>query len=315
MIAKDCQSTRNFHGMRTGSTKMSELFHLIERVATSDAGVLIRGETGTGKELVARAIHELSERRDRPFEALNCATLSADMLASELFGHVRGAFTGAVRDRRGLLRRCNGGTLFLDEIAEMPLDIQAQLLRVLQERRFVPLGGSEPVEVDIRVLSATHKSLREAARLGEFREDLMYRVRVVPIYLPPLRARDDDVSVLLWHFISQLNDSGRRLIMRVEADAEEALRRYPWPGNVRELRNAVEHAFVIGTGATLTLSDLPPELRGIEPESAGQLSERERLLQALNAHRWNRNKAADALGISRTTLWRKIREHDLAEGR
>jgi len=300
-----------FHGMLTAAPEMFELFELIERVAASQAGVLIRGETGTGKELVARAIHRLSSRKDQPFEALNCATLSAEMLASELFGHVRGAFTGAVRDRRGLLRRCSGGTLFLDEIAEMPLNIQAQLLRVIQERRFVPLGASAPVDVDIRILSATHKSLRDEASKGRFREDLMYRVRVVPIYLPPLRARQGDVHVLMWHFIEQLNAQDRRVIDDISESALQALLNYRWPGNVRELRNAVEHAFVVGQGPQLLVQDLPPEFRGEFPHTAPSTHDRAGLIRALKRHGWNRNATASELGLSRTTLWRKMREYNI----
>ena len=242
---------REFHGIYTVAPQMFALFERLPRVARSEASVLIRGETGTGKELVARALHSLSLRAKGSFQALNCATLTADLLASELFGHVRGAFTGAIRDRPGLFRLAHGGSIFLDEIAEMPLDIQARLLRVLQERSFTPLGGTDTVEVDVRVISATHKSLREESRLHRFREDLMYRVRVVPLFLPPLAERSGDVEALTWHFIDQYAAQGQRKIERIEHAVMDALLAYPWPGNIRELRNALEYAHAIGEGPDL----------------------------------------------------------------
>lgn len=315
----------DFHGMITASRRMKELFGLITRVADSEAAVLIRGETGTGKELVARALHALSPRGEGPFQALNCATLTADMLASELFGHVKGAYTGAIRDRPGLLRRADGGTVFLDEIAEMPLNLQAQLLRVIQEQRFTPLGGSESVRVDVRFLSATHQALREAVQGRRFREDLMYRVRVVPLYLPRLADRVHDVEVLAWHFIQGFNQArltpgaraGRRQITHLSTDARDAMLTYAWPGNVRELRNCIEHAFVVGQGPVLRLGCLPPELRGEEPlgwipaaacASVVETSEKARIQAALASAQWRKSVAAESLGMSRSTLWRKMRE-------
>ena len=307
----------SFHGMLTTATCMVRFFDLVGRVARSEASVLVRGETGTGKELVARAIHALSPRRERPFQAVNCATFTSELLASELFGHVRGAFTGAVRDRKGLFALADGGTLFLDEVAEIPLDIQARLLRVLQERTFVPLGGSETQRVDVRVVSATHEALRAGVDEGTFRADLMYRIRVVPIFLPPLRDRGDDVLALATHFIGQFNSQGYRHIERIDERATRAMLAYPWPGNVRELRNVIEHAFAVGEGPVLQASDLTPELRGEEPDSPGGAEptlrelERERLVSAMREARGRKAEAAGLLGMSRSTLWRKLREHGL----
>jgi two-component system response regulator AtoC len=299
--------------MITAAPQMRALFELVEKVATTDSSVLIRGESGTGKELVARAIHRLSKRAEGPFRALNCATLTPELLASEMFGHVRGAFTGAVRDRAGLFSLADGGTVFLDEIAEMPVDIQGRLLRVLQERTFTPVGGSDPVEVDVRVLSATNKALRREVAERRFREDLMYRIRVVPLFLPRLVEREGDIEALLWQFIDQFNLEGRRNITAVAEDTLSALLDYEWPGNVRELRNVVEHAFAIGDGDLLVLSDLTPELRGEAPaggeRAAGPAEEeRQRILDALKTANGRKSEAAKLLGISRSTLWRKLRE-------
>ncbi len=305
--------------MVTVAPQMERLFELIRRVAKTDASALIRGETGTGKELVARAIHELGPRRSRPFRAINCATLTPELLASELFGHVKGAFTGAIRDRRGLFKLADGGTLFLDEIAEIPLDIQARLLRVLQERTFVPLGGADPLSVDVRLLAATLRSLRREVEEGRFREDLMYRVRVVPLFLPPLRERTGDVEALTAHFVDEFNARGGRRVTEVAPDATEALLVHSWPGNVRELMNVIEYAFAVGEGRVLTLDELTPELRGEAPPDERRQNpdatlrelERERLLDALRRTGGRKGKAAEALGMSRSTLWRKLREHGL----
>lgn len=313
-------NVRTFHGMLSVAPEMFDFFELLTRVARSDATVLIRGETGTGKELVARALHTMGPRSDGPFRALNCATLTSEMLVSELFGHKRGAFTGAVRDRRGLFELANGGTLFLDEIAEIPVDIQARLLRVIQERSFTPLGSAESISVDVRLLSATHRALRELVELGKFREDLMYRIRVVPIFLPRLADRTGDVEALTWHFIDEFNERCVRQIDSVEENAMRAMLSYEWPGNIRELLNVIEYAFVIGEGNTLTFDELTPELRGEEPvrrsDAADSTSladlERRKILNALDQSNGSRTDAAEALDMSRSTLWRKMKEHGLS---
>ncbi len=308
----------NFHGIVTDAPEMLAFFELLKRVARADVSVLIRGESGTGKELAAKAIHRLSGRSEGPFQAVNCATFTSDLLASELFGHVRGAFTGAVRDRKGLFELGDGGIVFLDEIAEIPLEIQARLLRVLQERRFVPVGAMQSRSVDVRVVSATNKALRQEVSAGRFREDLMYRVRVVPVFLPPLVERQGDVELLIWHFIEKFNvrQGLPREITGIDADAFEALLGYSWPGNIRELRNVLEYAFVVGEGEVLRFGDLTPEIRGEPPpERAGygveEEDEERRVRAALAAAGGHREQAAERLGISRTTLWRKMKEYDL----
>jgi DNA-binding NtrC family response regulator len=309
-----------FHGMVTVAPVMKEMFDLVRRVARTDAAILIRGETGTGKELVARAIHDLSPRARRPFLAVNCATLTPELLASELFGHVRGAFTGAVRDHKGLFARADGGTIFLDEVAEISNDIQARLLRVLQEKTFVPLGAAEPVSADVRIVSATHKALRREVEEGRFRADLMFRIRVVPLFLPPLRDRAGDVEALTWHFVEEMNKEGHRRVEEIEDEALEALLAHDWPGNVRELRNVVQYAFAVGEGPALRVSELPPELRGEGPPpergsdanvDSPELRERVRLLDALDRAGGKKADAAKLLGMSRSTLWRKMREHGM----
>ncbi|HJL28029.1 MAG TPA: sigma 54-interacting transcriptional regulator [Polyangiaceae bacterium LLY-WYZ-15_(1-7)] len=303
-----------FAGMITTSPEMVAFFETVRRVAKTDVSALIRGETGTGKEMVAKAIHTLSVRSGRPFLGVNCATFTLELLASELFGHVRGAFTGAVKDRAGLFARADGGTLFLDEIAEIDPGIQAQLLRVLQEKTFVPVGGTDPIRVDVRVLAATHKALRTEVERGRFRADLMYRIRVVPLFLPPLRDRLGDVEALAWHFVDELNERGLRRVDAIEEAVFEAMLAHDWPGNVRELRNVVEHAFAVGEGPVLRVGELTPELRGEPPPSPHKTArdlERERLLEALRETGGRKGEAAKLLGISRSTLWRKCREHQL----
>ncbi len=306
-----------FHGMVTLSPKMIEFFATIERVAKSEANVLVRGESGTGKELVARAIHALSGRAKGPFQALNCATLTSELMQSELFGHVKGSFTGAISDRKGLLEVAHNGTLFLDEIAEMPSDLQPRLLRVLQDKQFSPVGSFKQMKANIRLVSATHQSLRHLVEEGQFRADLMYRIRVVPLFLPRLAERGRDIEVLTWRFIEEFNKQKQRVVTAIEEGALAALYRYPWPGNIRELRNNIEYAFVMGQGEVLVLDDLTPEVRG-EPypvESSGRHSlkqdEIQSIREALRSTRNSRTEAAQKLGISRATLWRKIREYDL----
>ncbi len=307
----------DFHGVYTVAPEMDALFELIRRVARADCTVLVRGETGSGKELVARAIHALSARRTGPFQAVNCATFSPTLLESELFGHVRGAFTGAIGDRQGLFQLADKGTLLLDEVAEIPLDIQARLLRVLQERAFVPVGGTRTISVDVRVISASNKALRREVAAGRFRDDLRYRIRVVPVFLPPLRDRTGDVEALVWHFVNRYNAQELRRVEGITRRAMVALRSYSWPGNVRELHNVIEHAFVVGEGAIIDVGDLTPELRGEPPpqdrsgESILQHGERQRLIAALEKHNGARGPAAAELGVSRSTLWRKLREHHL----
>ena len=313
------------YGILTRDAKVKALLRDVQRIARGEASVLVRGETGTGKELVARALHAASPRAAGPFRALNCAALPAQLLESELFGHVRGAFTGAVRDAPGHLRAADGGTLFLDEIAELSLELQAKLLRVLQERSVIPVGGREAIPVDVRFVAATHRSLRAAVDAGRFRADLMYRVRVIPLFIPPLRDRRGDIGLLAWHFAEGHNARGLRRVARIAPGALARLEQYDWPGNVRELQNAIEYAFAIGEGPVLTEAELPPEVRGIERGGTAEASEvppkavdedplpfeARRLVRALERANGSRRRAAESLGISRTTLWRKLRQFGL----
>lgn len=302
-----------FQGLLSRSPAMQAVFKIIQNAAETEATVLARGESGSGKELVARAIHNLSSRRNAPFLAINCAALSSSLLDSELFGHVRGAFTGAVKDHSGLFQRAHGGTLFLDEVAELPLELQAKLLRVIQERNYIPVGGDRSIDVDVRIVAATHRSLREEVKMGRFREDLMYRLRVVPIFIPPLRERREDISLLIWHFIQQHNVSSFRKIEKIDPQAMRTLLDYAWPGNVRELHNVVEYAFAVGRGTTLRWSELPPEFR--EPRSAppqavqhsplSAAEESAAIRQALEQSNGMVSQAARLLGMSRATFWRK----------
>ena len=324
-----------FHGMWTRDPRMKQTFRIIEKVAAEDVTVLVRGETGTGKELAAHALHALSPRREGPLRAINCAALPPHLLESELFGHVRGAFTGAVRDTPGHVQLADGGTLFLDEVAEQPLELQAKLLRVIETRTVLPVGAREATPVNVRFVSATHRALRAEVAAGRFRADLMYRLRVIPVRLPPLRERPADVLLIAGKVIEQQNARGRRRIASISAAAEAALERYEWPGNVRELRNALAYAFAIGEGEVLELADLPPEIAApgqidaevavapeaapAEPHAAGAPAaeaspELRRIRDALARTAGNRDRAAKLLGLSRVTLWRRMRALGLDGG-
>lgn len=307
-----------FHGMSSRDPAMLQVFEIIRNVAKSDATVLLRGESGVGKELAARALHNESHRRNGAFLTLNCAALAPHLLENELFGHMRGAFTGAVKDQAGVFERAHGGTLFLDDVAELPLELQAKLLRVLEERKVTRVGGGQPISVDARVVAATHRSLREQVRQGRFREDLLYRLRVVPIYLPPLRERRGDVPLLLWHFIERNNARETRRIERIAPEAMRVLLDYHWPGNVRELQTVLEYAYAVGRGSELVLQDLPPEFRETgegAPAIAGErsllLDEAQRIRLALRDARGHTGKAAGLLGMSRATLWRKRKQYGI----
>ena len=312
-----------FHGMWTRDPAMKRAFHVIRRAAAREVGVLVRGPTGTGKELVAHAIHALSPRAQGPFRAVNCAALPPSLLESELFGHVKGAFTGAVRESSGIFRAAHRGTLFLDEVAEMPLELQAKLLRVLETRTVIPVGSTDAVAVDARIIAATHQPLRAAVQEGRFRADLMYRLRIVPVFLPPLAARRGDVELLTHKFLDELNAQGGRRITRIAPGALDALVEYAWPGNVRELRSALEYAYVIGDGPVLVETDLPPEITGMtvapsRPITAPAIDDRDhpdarRIRTALARAAGNRERAAQILGISRVTLWRRMRSYGLLE--
>jgi DNA-binding NtrC family response regulator len=313
-----------FPGLIGRSPSIERVFRLIENLEQSEATVLLTGESGTGKEVLARAIHAHSPRRSGPFVAVNCGALPGELLESELFGHVRGAFTGAVRERAGRFEVAAGGTLFLDEVADLPLQLQVKLLRVLQERTFERVGESQSRRTDARIIAATNVDLRRAVQEGRFREDLFYRLRVVPIELPPLRGRREDIEPLATYLLARVAARQGRAL-RFSPDALRALLDYRWPGNVRELENALEYAVAVCKGQTILPEDLPVEL---QEESAGSMTadapaadpgghlppsrgDVQVLKQALEAHRWRRVEAARALGISRATLWRRMREAGL----
>ncbi len=303
------------HGIVGRSEAMRRIVRFIESLQHSDATVLITGESGTGKEVVARAVHASSPRHAGSFVAVNCGAIPADLLESELFGHVRGAFTGAVRDRVGRFEAARGGSIFLDEIGDLPLSLQVKLLRVLQERTYERVGESTPRTMDARILAATNVDLKEAVAAGRFREDLFYRLRVVPIHLPPLRERTDDVEPLARHLLARIAAREGRAL-RFSPDALVMLQRYEWPGNVRELENAIEYALAVCRTQTVRVDDLPPEIvaaieghelppRTSRAEPAGE--DVAQIRAALEKHRWHHARAAAELGISRTTLWRKMR--------
>ena len=318
-----------FHELVGRSEKMRELFRLVELAAASDESILITGETGTGKELVARAIHRHSARADGPLVTVNCAALSESLLESELFGHVKGAFTGAIRDYQGRFEQAHGGVLFLDEVGDLPPLVQVKLLRVIQERVIERVGEGRPRPVNVRLIAATHRDLRARVREGLFREDLFYRLNVFPIHVPPLRERREDIPLLLDHFRERFADRTGKRIDGFTPDALRILMDHCWPGNVRELENAVAHAFITCPGGHAGPFDLPVELRQVDlrrgicdadaaaparfapPRPRGRLP-REVIEQALRDAAGNKAEAARRLGMDRSTLWRHMKAHGMA---
>jgi DNA-binding NtrC family response regulator len=304
-------------GLVAQSPAMQAVLDLVERVAPTDATLLVQGESGTGKEVIAKAVHHASTRSARPFVAVNCGAVPEALLESELFGHVRGAFTGAAASKPGLFEEAVGGTLFLDEIAEMPAALQVKLLRALQSGEVRRLGATQAVTLDVRVIAATHGDLAAMISQGTFREDLFYRLNVIQISLPPLRERREDIPALAEHFLARsAGKLGRTL--RLSAPTLERLLRYPWPGNVRELENAIERAAILARSETLEPDDLPPHvaaglLLGPSPALPRQVTlaeaERTHILQTVERFGRNHSGAAEALGIGRTTLWRKLKEY------
>jgi DNA-binding NtrC family response regulator len=303
------------------SPRMVEIFETIKQVADSRATVLIEGESGTGKEMVAKSIHALSPRRSKPFVAVHCAALSPQLLESELFGHEKGAFTGAHERRIGRFEQADKGTIFLDEIGEIDASTQVKLLRVLGERTFERVGGNQQISVDVRLLAATNKNLGEMVKEGKFREDLFYRIHVVRIELPPLRERPEDIPLLAAAFLKEFSDENQKPGLVLGAEAEQAIRNHTWPGNVRELRTAIEHAVVLCRGREITLRDLPASLSHVARGSKGmnvdtfhlETVERSLIAKALDKCGGNRTEAARLLGISRRTLHRKLKTYQLGD--
>jgi len=306
------------------SLKMKEVLETVAMVAPTEATVLILGESGTGKELIANALHQGSGRSDKRFIKVNCAALPETLLESELFGHEKGAFTGAIGRRPGRFELADGGTIFLDEIGEMTLATQAKLLRVLQEREIEPLGSTRTVKVDIRIVTASNRILREEVRKGNFREDLFYRLNVVPIVLPPLRERREDISLLIEHFLNIYNEKNGRRLLGFHPRALDAMMRYSWPGNIRELENVVERSVILTKDDYVPFSELPEAIRGasgdqlseqaregIRPGMTIREMEKELIIKTLEDNDGNRTRAARVLGITRRTLQHKLKEYDL----
>jgi two-component system response regulator HydG len=311
------EHTAEFSGIIGKDPQMQNIYRLIEDIAPTDATVLIQGESGTGKELVAQAIHQQSSRRDKPFIVINCSAYPATLLESELFGHEKGAFTGAIRQKTGRFEQANGGTVFLDEIGEIAPSAQIKLLRVLQSQQFERVGGEEKLTVDVRILAATNKDLIQEVKNRTFREDLFYRLNVIPIHLPPLRKRRNDIPLLARHFLSKFAIEQHNKIQDFSSEAMRLLLDYPWPGNVRELENSIEHTAVLAKRSKVEISDLPSGIRDdapvLAPEAPGTMVENEKKLlrEVLDECDWNKKKAALQLGISRSTLYEKIKKYHI----
>jgi PAS domain S-box-containing protein len=322
ILRQELEGTYRIGDIVSKSAAMKGVRDLLPLVARSDSTVLIEGEPGTGKELVARAIHNMGPRRDRPFIGVNCGAIPDTLVESELFGYVRGAFTDAKQDKPGRFAAAQGGTLLLDEIGDISAAVQVKLLRVLQEREYVPLGSSEPVKADVRILAATNRDLSHEAMNGRFRQDLYFRLNVVRIVLPPLRSRWEDIPILVPHFIERFNTLQGRRIGGISERAMTTLSSHSFPGNVRELENAIEHAFVVCTGEIIRREDLPPHFRGeaavplAAPREAESnpldAAEAATIRDALKLYGSNRTRTAQGLGVSRNTLWRKMKKYGIS---
>jgi len=326
MLQHQLRSKYRFENIIGNSPALRAVLDIVAKVADSDSTVLVTGESGTGKELIARALHYNSRRSERMFVTVNCGAIPEELLESELFGHVRGAFTNAVNHREGRFAVAHGGTIFLDEIGDMSPNLQVKLLRVIQERSFEPVGSSKTVSVDVRVIAATNQDLELAIRERRFREDLFYRLNVIPIEVPPLRARRDDIPLLVRHFLETVSRERERPRAELSREAEERLVHHSWPGNVRELENTIERLVVLHGDRPIVADDLPPGLgrASAPPAVAPQLPstglsfrdvvegfETDLILQALEQTHWNKNRAAQLLGLNRTTLLEKIKKKGL----
>lgn len=327
LLKQSLRSRYSFKNIVGKGVAMQQVFQLISQVAPSRSTVLIHGESGTGKELVAKAIHSSSPRADAPFMTINCGNIPSELLESELFGHVRGAFTGAASSKKGLFEAADGGSLFLDEVGTLPVEMQAKLLRVIQEREFRRLGGLESIKVDVRIIAATNRDLQEAVRQGTFRDDLFYRLNVIAIKLPPLRERSEDIPLLVDHFIKKYSEENNKDASAIEPSAMKALMDYDWPGNVRELENVVERAIVLSSGKPITIDLFPKNLTAGFPPAPKRTTaadaiplkervseyEKSLILDALETTRWNQKKAAEILLVNTTTLSEKLKRLKIRE--
>jgi len=316
-LKKELEDKYGLGNMVGKNHKMQTIYDLIGDVSQSDSTVLIQGESGTGKELIARAIHTLSSRKRRPFVVANCSAYAETLLESELFGHEKGSFTGAIRRKKGRFELADGGTIFLDEIGEIPTPTQLLLLRVLQERKFERVGGEQTIEIDVRIIAATNRDLNKEMMDGRFREDLYYRLNVIPIMVPPLREREDDIPLLAKHFLDMYGSSSKKVIRGFSEDVMEIFLNHKWPGNVRELQNVVEHAVILAKGEMITENDLPQNLRWAipraeEPPRSLKETEKRLILKVLKEVGGNKYRAAKKLGITRSTLYGKVRKHGIA---
>lgn len=316
-LEQEAEKRKSFEHIIGKSPAMLKLFDVVKRVAPTKASVLITGESGVGKELIANALHNLSPRKDKPFIKVHCAALAENLLESELFGHEKGSFTGAVSRKRGRFELAHGGTIFLDEIGEINQQVQIKILRVLQEKMFERVGGEETIEVDVRVIAATNRDLEQEIAEGRFREDLFYRLNVVRVHVPPLRERKDDLPLMISSFVKEFARENGKVIESIEPKARQALYTYDWPGNVRQLRNCIESSVVMATGTTITLDELPPSIRDMDEVPAIAIpvgstmadAEREVILQTLAAQNGNKSRTAEVLGIGRKTLHRKLDDY------
>ncbi len=317
-LERELNERQKFHRIIGKSEAMQDIYSLIELLTDVETTVLITGESGTGKELIADALHYKGSRSDNNLVKVNCSALSENLLESELFGHVRGSFTGAIKDKIGRFQTADGGTIFLDEIADISPKIQVQLLRVLQEKEFERVGDSTTMKVDVRVVTATNQDLSEKVKCGEFREDLYYRLNVMKIPLPPLRERREDIPLLADYFIKKFNTKFGKDITAISDDVEKIFMDYPWPGNIRELEHSLEHAFILCRHPVITIEHLPSELVSFPVSSDsynndGKVNDPELLVQALEKCAWNKTKAAQLLGISRRSIYRKIKEYNIVQ--
>ncbi len=313
-LEKELESRQRISNIIGKDEKMQGLYSLMENLYNIDTTVLITGESGTGKGLIAEALHYGGVRRQGAFVKVDCSALTETLLESELFGHTKGAFTGAVTDKIGRFQKADGGTIFLDEIGDVSLNVQQRLLRVIQDKEFERVGDSTPIKADARIVAATNKDIQEKVRLGEFREDLYYRLKIIELSSPPLRDRRGDIPLLVEHFIEIFNRKMKKNINNISDDVYKTFINYEWPGNIRELRNAIEHSFVVCNKTVITVEDLPNEIRDIKTTSSvdEKRNEYNTILQALKKTHWNKTNAANLLGISRRTLYNKIKEYNIS---
>jgi len=316
-LEKNLQERQEFHNITGKSKKMQEIYSLLEVLAGVPTTVLITGESGTGKELIADALHYKGKRKDKAFIKVNCSALPENLLESELFGHVKGAFTGAIKDKTGRFQLADGGTIFLDEIGDISPALQVRLLRVLQEKEFEKVGDVKPVKVDVRIIAATNQNLQEKVKANEFRKDLYYRLKVVEINLPPLRERKEDIPLLIKLFIKKFNKELDKNITGIARNVQKIFLDYDWPGNIRELKHVIEHAFILCQHSVITSEDLPAELKTCsssqKPNATAAEEEKELILKILKKTDWNKAKTARFMKMSRSTLYRKIEEYDIPE--